>query len=296
MLGFALDKYCWISARRLPPFHEHRVRAVYSKVELADRVADLEHPAIRTVLAETGIETGVEITHAGDLPARSGIGSSSSFVVGLLLAAETMLGVRRAGPHELAARATRIEREVMHEAGGRQDQLFAACGGISYLRFVEDRVEAGNDFSPGQVRDLLASLVLVYTGGARSSAEVSASLNLASPALARMRDLAREGAAVLRDTGRRVEEIGEMLAEAWELKRGLSPMVPTARAEEMYARARAAGALGGKMLGAGGGGFFLLFVRPAELQRVRAVLSDFVLVPVGVDWAGAMVVADGTDA
>ena len=293
-IGFALDKYVYLTVRHLPPFHEHRVRLVYSRIELVDRATQLAHPAARAVLTELDRDTAIEVTHAADLPARSGLGSSSSFVVGLINAIDA-LAERLRPPMVLAAEAIRIERRVMHETGGEQDQIFAAFGDFLRINFGPTGTAVYRIGQSPRIRLLLDHLMLAFTGEARDAPTVSATLDLdpASPYLARMRAQVDEAHAIITHGARPIEEIGGLLNEAWEMKQRLSPAVTTPRVAALYERARSAGALGGKLLGAGGGGFLLLFVRPDDQIRVRAALPHLVFIPVGIDRYGSTVVANG---
>jgi len=296
VLGFALDKYVYLTVRELQPFHEHCVRLVYSKIELAERTADLIHPAARTVLQEARIYSNIEITHAADLPARSGLGSSSSFVVGLINALDYLRGQHRS-PVSLSYEATRIERGVMKEAGGEQDQIFAAIGDLLHVKFPtacgvpnvnRPRIPAD------RVSLLLSHLMLAFTGEVRDAPTISSSLNLdpESRHLRRMRIMVDQALDILIQYGP-IDALGDLLDEAWVLKQALSPAVTTPTVDTLYARAKAAGAIGGKLLGAGGGGFMLLFARPEDQSVVRAALPELVFVPIGIDRYGSTVVVNG---
>lgn len=296
VLGFALDHYVYLTIRALPPFHEHRVRLVYSRIELVDRVAQLLHPAARAVLTQLGVDSNIEVTHAADLPSRAGLGSSSSFVVGLITAIDALSG-RHDPPGLVARRAIHLERTVMAEPGGDQDQVYAAYGDLLRVDFGADgRFAARRPMVPAaRQRALLDHMLLAFTGEVRDAPTIAASLDLdpTSQHLLRMRDQVDEAEGILMNDDRRIEAIGELLDEAWNLKRALSPLVTTPTIDALYAAARAAGAIGGKILGAGGGGFLLLLARPEDHPAVRAALPSCVFVPVGIAITGSTVVVNG---
>lgn len=293
VLGMAINKYCYISARYLPPFFDHRHRIVYSQIEMVKQIAEIRHPSVRAVMQEMEIERGLEIHHDGDLPARSGLGSSSSFTVGLLNVLNALRG-RMVAKQELASEAIRIEQEVIRENVGSQDQIWAAYGGFNRIDFHRG---GGFDIKPiicrREVRDALKnSLMLFFTGLSRVASEVAIKQiqNLAARERhVRMMVTMVDEAEHLLANGR-VTEIGALLHESWQLKRELAEGVTTDLVDEIYAEARAAGALGGKLLGAGGGGFVLLFVEPEKQHIVRERLRKLTKVDVGIDSLGSKVV------
>jgi D-glycero-alpha-D-manno-heptose-7-phosphate kinase len=295
-LGFAINRYCHISIRHLPPFFQHRTRVVHSKIELVQDHAAIEHRAVRAVLTELAPMIkgdGLEIHHFGDLPHMSGVGSSSSFTVGLLNAVHALYG-RSPPPGALAHEATRIERDVIGEVVGSQDQCFAAFGGLNQIDF---NAIGSAVITPLRLRKriedaLLAHLILAFTGISRVASNVAAAqvartrTNLTT--LLRMRDLVDDARARL--IAGDVPVLGPLLHESWLLKRGLAPNVSTSAVDDIYAAARAAGATGGKLLGAGGGGFLLIFCPPARRYAVMGALLGLVIVPVGIDRAGSVIV------
>jgi len=295
VLGFAIDKYCYISLRALPQFFEHRHRIVYSKVETVKEISEIQHPAVRAVLQETGVDCGIEIHHDGDLPARSGLGSSSSFTVGLLLALYAQRG-RMVSQNFLAREAIRIEQEVIGENVGSQDQIWAAYGGMNRVNFFTD----GN-FSvvplvmpPERRRQLLGHFMLFFTGLSRFATEVAgkkiANLEKHAADIHQMVAMVDEAQAILGDPGRDLADIGRLLHESWCLKRGLADTVSSDDIDSIYKAGRDAGAVGGKLLGAGGGGFVLFYVEPERQQAVREALTPLVEVRFGIDYAGSKIV------
>lgn len=294
VLGMAIDKYCYISARYLPPFFEHKHRIVYSKIENVSTIDEIEHPAVRAVFKEMDIKEGLEIHHDGDLPARSGLGSSSSFVVGLLHALNALEG-RVLSKNRLAEKATVIEQEVIRENVGNQDQLWAAHGGFHKINF--DRRGTADlvpiILSADRERELLKSLMLFHTGISRFASDIAgekiANMVNRQGHLRAMADMVGEAEKILSDTRRPMKELGALLHESWMLKRELANGVANQRIDEIYEGAREAGAAGGKLLGAGGGGFMLFCVEPEDHDRVRRKLGDLIEVPFAIDRTGSRV-------
>jgi D-glycero-alpha-D-manno-heptose-7-phosphate kinase len=293
VLATAIDKYCYLTCRYLPPFFEHRIRVLYSKIETVLRVEDVEHPAVRGALQELGINRGIEIHHDGDLPARSGMGSSSSFAVGILHALHALEG-RMRSKHQLAVDAIRLEQEVLRETVGSQDQVAAAFGGFNTIRFLPDGTFSVAPVFMPEVRmaDFKRHLMLFFTGISRTSSEVAAtfagSLNDHAGSISRFVEMVDEGLDIL--SGGRIEDFGHLLDEAWQIKRSLSSAVTTSAVDEAYALARGAGALGGKLLGAGGGGFLLIFTPPERRRHVEKALSHFLHVPFDFEPSGSQIV------
>jgi D-glycero-alpha-D-manno-heptose-7-phosphate kinase len=294
VLGFAINKYCYISLRRLPPFFAHRHRIVYSKVETVNDIAEIQHPAVRAVLTETAVDCGVEIHHDGDLPARSGLGSSSSFTVGMLNAFHAFRG-RMAAKRELAEEAIRIEQDVLRENVGSQDQVWAAYGGFNRIDFRHD---GGFDVQPvicppERWRELRDHLLLYFTGLSRFASEVAKAkidnLDKRERHLRTMVGMVDEALGILQRDGQELRDIGVLLHESWCLKRELADTVTTPEVDAIYEAARDAGAIGGKLLGAGGGGFMLLFVEPDCREAVKSRLGRLIRVGFDLDTAGSMI-------
>jgi D-glycero-alpha-D-manno-heptose-7-phosphate kinase len=295
VLATTIDKYCYITCRYLPQFFEHKHRIVYSKIENVRDVSQIEHPSVRAVLGWRGAERGLEIHHDGDLPARSGLGSSSSFTVGLLHALSALEG-RHITKRELAAQAIHVEQEVIREVVGSQDQVSAAHGGFNRIEFRPDEsIQVDPIVLPkARIEELQASLMLCFTGLSRNAPEIAKSkiANFASRTaeLGAMQAMVDEAIGVLRDPARPIAGFGRLLDESWQLKRRLSDKVSTPLIDDLYARARARGAVGGKILGAGGGGFLLLFAEPGAQDSIRKELADLVHVPMRFDYEGSKVV------
>ncbi len=296
VLSSTINKYCYLSVRNLAPFFEHKSRIVYSKIENVRTIDEIKHPAAREVLRYCGIEQGVEIHHDGDLPARSGIGSSSAFTVGLLQSLWALRG-RMSSKQSLASEAIHIEREVLGETVGCQDQIAVAYGGFNRIDFhPEDR---GFEVQPmtlrkERIQELQDHLMLFFTGTNRISSDYAAKIvaNVPSrrPELSSMRSMVDEAISILDTPTRPITEIGKLLHETWMLKRELSKEMSSSRIDEGYERARANGAIGGKLLGAGGGGFFLVFAAPEYHEQVRRSLEGFLHVSFQFESHGSRIV------
>lgn len=299
VLSTAIDHYSWITARWMPPFFEHRHRIVWSLLERPDFVEHIEHPAVRALLREMNFnsepEKGLDITVLSDLPARAGLGSSSTFAVGLLQALHTLRGQPLA-PMDLAKAAIHLERVVLAEAGGIQDQIPAAFGGLNEIRIETDgsfNVQPLN-LHPDTQRNLENHCLLFFSGQSRSAAAIeTAKLKGIASKPADMAEMHKQvdiGLRLLREND--MAGFGGLLHEAWMLKRGLASAISTDVVDSLYARARAAGALGGKLLGAGGGGFFLVFANPEHHAAIKTALSELLYIPFKVTPHGCTVVVN----
>ncbi|HET7537566.1 MAG TPA: hypothetical protein VFJ90_13995 [Candidatus Didemnitutus sp.] len=299
MLASTIDKYCYITLRYLPPFHEHRITVVYSKMEQCNAIDEIKHPAVREVLRFLKVERGVEIHTDADIPGRSGMGSSSAFTVGLLHSVHALLG-RMAGKHQLAMESIHLEQEVLREAVGSQDQVLAAYGGLNYVLFEPNGEISVRPvtISPARLAAFSSHLMLFYTGIRRTAANVAGTyinaIDERAKQLRFIRGLVDRGLEILNSNGD-LTGFGELLDEAWQAKRTLSAAVSNPEVDGLYARARQAGAIGGKLTGAGGGGFLLLFAEPERHAAIREALSDLINVPVNLDFTGSQIVYYGPE-
>jgi D-glycero-alpha-D-manno-heptose-7-phosphate kinase len=298
VLATAIDKFTYVTASAFfSQLFDFSIRASYNQRESVSQVADIQHPVIRVCLEKFGIHKGIELHTVADLPAFTGLGSSSSFTVGLLQALESYTG-RYSAPLDLAYAAIDIERRRLGEAVGCQDQVIAAVGGFNVVEFRREtdiRVHRV-PLSDARLRELESHMFLVFTGIKRRAAEVEKrkidGICRHLETLKAMRAMVDEGHAIL--TGSRpVCEFGELLHRAWEAKRSLEGGVSNAAIDEMYQRGIAAGALGGKLLGAGGGGFILFFAPPERHLALRAAFHDCEPVPVRLDAPGSQVIFAG---
>lgn len=294
VLACTFNRYCYISARYLPPFFDKRSRIVWSRIELVDQPEEIQHPAVRAGLQFLDVRQGVEIHHDGDLPARTGLGSSSAFTVGLLHALYALKGAM-VSKATLARDAIHVEHDVLKESVGVQDQIQVAHGGINVIRIRND---GGFELSPvvltpARRQALHERMMLFFTGIARFASEVAESQIHAIPKRqSEMRAIAAlvdESLEVLA-SGRDLRDFGRMLDDSWQLKRSLSSAVSNDHVDRIYAAARAAGALGGKLLGAGGGGFMLLFAEPEDQARIRSALGSLLEIPFEFEFSGSQII------
>lgn len=294
VIATTIDKYCYISARYLPPFFDHNFRVVYSRIENCQTIDDIEHPAVRECLRYLEFKQGLEIHHDGDLPARSGLGSSSSFVVGLLHALHALKGTIPT-KEQLAHEAIHLEQVRLKETVGSQDQVMAAHGGCQRIEFSSDgdiRV-APLTLHPDRLATLNSHLMLFFTGIKRTAATVAQSYAANVVAVERqLRTLGGmvEEAVQILAGGSDLTAFGRLLHEAWRAKRSLSEHVSSPVVDEIYESALSAGALGGKLLGAGGGGFMLLFAHPSDHDRIRERLRKLVHVPFRFGRGGSRII------
>jgi D-glycero-alpha-D-manno-heptose-7-phosphate kinase len=299
VLAAAIDKYCYLTCRYLPPFFEHRIRLVYRRIETCRTVDEVDHPAAKAILRYLAVDRGIELHHDGDLPARSGMGSSSAFTVGMLHALHALAG-RMPTKRQLTQESIHIEQEVLQETVGSQDQVMAAHGGLRHVLFMPNGEISASPvtLAPERLRELKAHLMLFYTGIARTASDVAKSyvenLDGRRRQLRIMQDLVDESLAILTG-GNDVQVFGHLLHEAWQAKRSLSSLVSNSEVDELYDRARTAGALGGKLTGAGGGGFLLLFVPPDEQPNVVRTLDNLIHVPFEFDWSGSQIIFADAD-
>ncbi len=280
VINSSFARYCYITIRDLPPFFDHKTRVVYSKTEHVNIHDEIQHPSIKNCLKLAEMTRGLEIHHDGDLPAWSGIGSSSSFTVGMLAALNAMKGIR-SNPRQLAQDAIHVEQVLSGESVGIQDQIIASYGGMQVIR-----MEPGKEFSVSPLlldqsykKRLESHILLAFSGQTRiSSLAARAQVDkiqkgLIKKEMAQLLELAHEGLAALQNH-RSPEEIGKLMYESWKIKRSLTDQISNRALDDIYNCAMEAGAYGGRLLGAGGGGFFM-FIAPPELHgKIREMLRD----------------------
>lgn len=294
VLTSTINRYCYITARYLPPFFDQRNRIVWSKIETVDATDEIEHPAVRAGLQFLDVREGVEIHHVGDLPARSGLGSSSAFTVGLLHALYALKGVMANKPR-LADDAIYIEQQMLKEAVGIQDQVQVAHGGINLIEIPCDgKYQISPVIMPlERTHEFESQLMLFFTGISRFASEIAESQIKAIPDKTReleaMRAMVDEALHVLVGRGS-LDDFGRLLHESWLLKRSLTSRISSQKVDDIYEEARRAGAIGGKLLGAGGGGFMLFYVPLACQQRVRSALSNLLEIPFCFEHVGTQII------
>jgi D-glycero-alpha-D-manno-heptose-7-phosphate kinase len=295
VLSTTIDKYCYITCRRLPPFFDYRSRISYSKVENVSDNHKIEHPSVRGCLQFMGIQEGVEIHHVADLPARTGLGTSSAFTVGLLLGLYA-LNNRMRNKHLLAKDAIHVEQEILREAVGAQDQVAASYGGFNHISFASDEsVEINPILAPTQrIAELQNRMALFFTGFSRTAAEIAKEQVKETPKrtteLSTMLDMVDEAVEIVTNDRRQIDEFGSLLHESWKLKKTLTDRISSPQIDEIYEAGREAGAIGGKLLGAGGGGFMLFFIPPGRREALIRRLRGLLCVPFAFSNRGSHVV------
>lgn len=291
VLSTAIDKYCYLTLRYHPAFFPTAHRIVWSHIEQVYSISEILHPAVREGLRMTGFDEsrGIEIHHQGDLPARAGMGSSSAFSVGLL---QGLLALKGDAPDPalLSRLAIELEQSRLHETVGSQDQIAAAFGGFNFIRFHQDDSFSVEPLPESAVfQRLNQRLMLFFLGRSRLATEIAGDVVRNIPnrvaQLRRMGGMAEVGRSILSEGD--LDDFGRLLHEGWMIKRDLSPVVSSGEIDECYDRARAAGALGGKLLGAGGTGFMLFYVPEGRQAAVRQALANLLHVPFGFEKTGS---------
>jgi len=294
VLSTAIDKCCYITSRWLPPFFEYQSRVSYSRIENVNDNGAIEHPSVRECLQFLNINEGVEIHHVADLPARTGLGTSSAFTVGLLLGLYALKN-RMRDKHALATDAIHVEQDLIREAVGSQDQVSAAYGGFNRINFNQD-----NSFEvkrilapPSRLAALEQNLALYFTGFSRIASEIAQEQLRVTPQktkeLETMFQMVDEAEKILTTPHRSLDEFGRLLHEGWKVKRSLTNKITNSNINEIYEAGLEAGALGGKLLGAGGGGFMLLYVSPERREALRLRLKKLLCVPFAFSNRGSQV-------
>lgn len=294
VLATSIDKYIYMTCRHLPPFFEHKSRIVWSLIELVKKPSEIKHPSVRESLRLLKIKEGVEIHYDADLPAKTGLGSSSAFTVGLLHALYALKG-KIVDPTRLSKEAVYVEQQMIRENVGCQDQILAAFGGFNIIHFLPGKefIVQPVTINREKLRVLQDHLMLLFTGFSRTASRIVAEQIKQTPKkqeeLEAMYQLVFEAVKILNNSGP-VAEFGKLLHETWKLKRSLTSKISTPEIDEIYSAARKAGALGGKLLGAGGGGFMLLFAEPGAQLRIRSKLRRFLHVPFQFEDSGSRII------
>ena len=293
VLTSSINKYSYIYYRKLPPFLDHLSQVVSYNMERIKCNSTIEHPLVKALLEYLSIKDGVSIYHDGDLPARSGLGSSSVFTVGALQALAA-LNKEPLSKHELAQEAIHVERHIVKDEVGLQDQVEAAFGGINKIEFYKDhsfKVFPLN-LSASRVLELQSNMMLFYTGVVRQASHIAAQkvahFDEKQAVLQKMYEMVDTSIDIL-DTNKPIEDFGILLDETWRLKKSIADPISTALIDDLYSKALDAGALGGKILGAGGGGFFLLFVPPENQNKVLKALDNFLHIPFEFEFLGSKI-------
>lgn len=294
VLSTSIDKYCYITIRYLPPFFEHKHRIVYSLIESVKSDDEIRHPVVKAMFNFFKIDKGLEIHHDGDLPARAGLGSSSAFTVGMLNSLYALKG-NIISKDNLAKQAIHIERDILKENVGSQDQIAVARGGFNKIVFLNDhnfRVEPVT-LQKERIKQLQEHLMLVFTGFSRFASEIAVEQIKNTPnkkkELQAMYGMVNRAVDILNNNGD-IVDFGKLLHEAWQIKKRLSGKISNTMIDSIYEGALKKGAIGGKLLGAGGGGFMLLFVRPENRQKVSRGLKDLLEVKFKFEREGSQII------
>ena len=293
VLSTTFDKYCYVNVRHLPRFFDYSTELSYSKTERVTDVEQIQHPAIRNAMKMLDMHE-LRLTYEADLPARSGLGTSSSFAVGMLNAFYALKG-KYADKKKLADEAIYLERELCQEAGGWQDQIAAAYGGLNRINFNADGYEVCPVIiSPERKKRLNNNLLMFFTGFTRFSSDVQKQNAIGKAdkviQLKEMLSLVDDAERLLTDRDSDLDEFGRLLDHTWKLKRQTGSAVSTSNIDNLYEKGMKAGALGGKLLGAGGGGFLVLYVQPEKQERVKLAMEDLMYIPFEFEDSGTRVI------
>lgn len=293
VLSTTFDKYCYVNVRHLPRFFDYSTELSYSKIERVTDINDIQHPVIRNAMKMLDMHE-IRLTYEADLPARSGLGTSSSFAVGMLNAFYALKG-KYAAKKKLADEAIYLERNLCQETGGWQDQIAASFGGFNRINFNVDGYEVlPVIISPERKKQLNQNLMMFFTGFTRFSSDVQKANAVGkvdkTAQLKEMLSLVDDAERVLTDKESDLDDFGRLLDHTWKLKRQTGSAVSTNSIDELYAKGIAAGALGGKLLGAGGGGFLVFYVQPEQQASVRWAMRDLLYIPFKFEDGGTRVI------
>lgn len=293
VLSTTFDKYCYVTVRHLPRFFDYTTELSYSKTERVSCIDDIRHPAIRNAMKHLNMHE-IRLTYEADLPARSGLGTSSSFAVGMLNAFYALKG-KYADKKKLSDEAIHLERVMCGEAGGWQDQIAAAYGGLNRINFNDSGYEVlPVIISPERKKILNENLMMFFTGFTRFSSEIQMVNNITAKEkkaqLIEMLSLVDDAEKVLTDKNCCLDDFGYLLDHTWKLKRQTGASISTDSIDCLYEKGIKAGALGGKLLGAGGGGFLIFYVCPEKQQAVRNAMSDLMYIPFEFENGGTRVI------
>ncbi len=293
VLSTTFDKYCYVNVRHLPRFFDYSTELSYFKTERVTSINEIEHPAIRNAMKMLDMDE-IRLTYEADLPARSGLGTSSSFAVGMLNAFHALKG-QYASKRQLADEAIYLERHLCNESGGWQDQIAASFGGFNRINFNADGYEViPIIISPKRKKQLNNNLMMFFTGFTRFSSDIQKANKLDEEKkinqLKQMVDLVDEAEAILTDKSRDLDDFGRLLNETWRLKRQTGNSVSNNNIDRLYEKGIQAGALGGKLLGAGGGGFLVFYVQPEKQESVKEAMKDLLYIPFEFEDGGTQVI------
>ena len=295
VISTSINKYLYITCRYLPPFFKYKYRIRYTKQEYTNEIAKIIHPSVRECLKFIKITNGIEIQHNADLPANAGLGSSSSFTVGLLNSLYTLKG-KNVSKKKLAQDAVYVEQKLIKENVGAQDQTIAAFGGFNRIEFgAKELIKVQPLLVDNGRLDLLQyHLMLFFTGFARNASDVAKvqikATSRKTNELEKMLKLVDEAEKIIKSKSVPLDDFGKLLNETWKLKRSLTSKISNGKIDDIYKTAIDAGAIGGKLLGAGGGGFMVFFVKPKDQKRVKEKLHKLLYVPFKFEKGGSQII------
>lgn len=297
VISTSFDKYCYATLRHLPPFFDYRSEIAYSKIERVTDAKDLEHPLVKNAMQYLDIRD-IRLTYEADLPARSGLGTSSSFAVGMLNTFHKLKG-KNVSAGQLADEAIYVERVLCDEAGGWQDQIAAAYGGFNRINFADNSYEViPLNISDARKKELNDNLMMFFTGFTRNSSlmqKESKPMSEKENELKSMLTLVDDAEKILTDSARDLDDFGRLLDITWQLKRKTGSKVSTSFIDECYEKAIAAGALGGKLLGAGGGGFFIFYVPKDRQEAVAQSQKELLEIPFEFSDTGSQIIYESEE-
>lgn len=294
VLSTTINKYCYVMVRYLPPFFDHKYRIRYTNREETQEIDGIVHPSVRECLNFLDIKNGIEMVHTSDIPARSGIGSSSAFTVGFLNALHALKG-QMTTKRQLATEAIEVEQKILKENVGSQDQVAAAFGGLNIVEFnCDSNFVVTPILIPSEKRQLLERhLMLFFTGISRTANDIALEqINKTTELtnqLTEIKDITTKAIEVLKSSSDDITEFGNLMHSSWHIKRALTDKISSSEIDTIYSKAMAAGAIGGKLLGAGGGGFMLFFVEPELHHKVKEALGEILYVPFSFEYLGSQV-------
>ena len=294
VLSATINKYCYISSRYLPPFFTYKHRIRYTLREEIQDISEIKHPSVRECLRFMNMKPGVEMVHTSDLPALSGIGSSSAFTVGFLNSLYALKG-QMVSKKQLALDSIHVEQDLIKENVGSQDQIAAAFGGFNRIDFGEEEFQIQPiSISQEKLNLLQDHLMLFFTGLSRSASDIAKEQIKQTPSknkeLREIKQMVDEAVNILKTNPGNIEDFGKLLGETWEIKRSLTPLISNSLIDNIYQEALQAGALGGKLCGAGGGGFMLFFAPPEKQAQIKEKLKNLLYVPFRFENLGSQII------
>ena len=294
VISTTIDKFCYVNVRHLPPFFDYSTELSYSKTERVKNIEEIEHPAIKNAMKMLDMHD-IRLTYEADLPARSGLGTSSSFAVGMLNAFYALKG-KYANKRKLADEAIDLERNLCQEAGGWQDQIAASFGGLNRIDFDKNGYTVKPIIiSNERKKKLNDNILMFFTGFTRFSSDIQKangkmSIEEKKNNLIKMYEMVDEAEKILTDSSRNLDEFGILLNKSWQLKRQTGKAISNSAIDELYDKGIKAGALGGKLLGAGGGGFLIFYVQPEYQVNVKKAMKDLLYIPFEFETEGTTVI------